>query len=392
MTDKQWIDYRKTWRTLLFFKSWLCFTLGYMAGDDVFARDDIKPEQLEIPDEGALEDLIQTETAKISLTKAKILRMDLAFNGGVAARTVQDISGSLEDWLRKLPPPMRLDALRDGREMSQDHRRSIYYVHLLYQGARMLLYRRVLSQHFDSTSDRSRLHEPVPDSPVMLQALADGRKVADMTSHTLRILQDENGIFKRCWLVIFQAFTSASLILYEAAQKQLHGRPATLWTKDLDMAFAPLATLKFCAELDPVALKFHQVLQPFLDAMSAYTHDATAIESAMIPHEPSPYNVRYLCETSEVNPELNLRAQNLRAILCRPFGAPQQKVNHLELSQLDWHIGSSIPFHWNQNFKGIDGENAAATDISQNANAFLGDTVHPSGWTSPPPDALTFAR
>lgn len=148
MPQSKWIDYRKSWRTLLFFKSWLCFTLGYMAEDDVLSDRGVEPSDLEMPNNGGLEDLIQIETAKISLLKARILRIDLVFPN-VAAKTVRTISTQLEDWLRQLPSPMRLEALRNGDEMSDDHRRSVYYVHLLYQGARMLLYRRILLQHVD---------------------------------------------------------------------------------------------------------------------------------------------------------------------------------------------------------------------------------------------------
>ena len=228
-----------------------------MAGDDMLSdREGLQMSDLEVPGDGGLGDQIQTETAKISLLKAKILRIELAFPT-VASRTVQEISRDLETWLGDLPGPMRLEALRNGTEMSDDHRRSVYYVHLLYQGARMLLYRRITSQHIQQELATRPYEEPVFNSPTMLQALEDGRRVADMTSHTLRILQDENGIFKRCWLVIFQTFTSCTLILFEAAQKQLCGMSEELWKFDLEMARAPLSTLEFCGTLDPVARNFY---------------------------------------------------------------------------------------------------------------------------------------
>jgi hypothetical protein len=124
------------------------------------------------------------------------------------------------------------------------------------------------------------------------------------------------------------------------------------------MACAPISTLKFCSELDPVALKFHHFLQPFHDDMSAHVPNAVAntASQAIVLHEPSSYDARYLCDMPQEDLRLNERARTLREMLCRPFGASRQKVNHLKLSQRDWHIGPSISFHWNQNFRGVEGE------------------------------------
>jgi hypothetical protein len=381
MPKEKWIDYRKSWRTLLFLKSWLCFTLGYMAGDDVLAGEGVGLEDVEITDSGGMEDMIQTETAKISLLKARILRVDLAFDS-VSGRTVQTVSQQLEDWLKNLPDPMRLEALGHRNDFSTEFRRSIYYIHLLFQGARMLLYRRILSQHARKDIELALHQQSVLDNTTMLQALKEGRQVANMTSHTLQILQGEDGIFKRCWLVIFQAFTAGTLILYEAAQKQLHGFPEEVWRDDLNTVQWPLSTLEYCATLDPVAQKFHDALTPYHKAMIAYTTPSSVNQSATARNQESPYSARYLCQIPDGDPQLVKRSSDLRRLLCRPFSEPQKQTQHLEIEHLDWHLGSSIPFHWEQTTDSSDKQQVEAVDISQPRNIFLGST-QPSGWASP---------
>jgi len=82
------------------------------------------------------------------------------------------------------------------------------------------------------------------------------------------------------------------------------------------------------------------------------------------------------------------RARHLQEMLTHPFGKPQTKSDRSGISHLDWHLGSSIPFHWEQNFDRAKGLAAAALDVSQQSNAFLGNTLEPSGWAPPPPEAV----
>jgi hypothetical protein len=81
----------------------------------------------------------------------------------------------------------------------------------------MLLYRRILLQYARKETELKAYHQSVLDNTTLLQVLQDGRRAVNMPSQTLRILKDENGIFKRCWFVIFLAFSTGTLILYEAA-------------------------------------------------------------------------------------------------------------------------------------------------------------------------------
>lgn len=99
-----------------------------MAGDDILANS-IKLEDLEIGESTELEDLIQTETAKISLLKAKILRLDLAFDR-ISAATTETIANDLDEWHAQLPDDMQFASLQRD-DLADEYRRSVYYIHLL---------------------------------------------------------------------------------------------------------------------------------------------------------------------------------------------------------------------------------------------------------------------
>ncbi|KAK4670020.1 uncharacterized protein QC763_0038470 [Podospora pseudopauciseta] len=43
LTEQEWVEFRKTWRTLMFFNSWLASTLGYISGADDSAFEKVVP-------------------------------------------------------------------------------------------------------------------------------------------------------------------------------------------------------------------------------------------------------------------------------------------------------------------------------------------------------------
>ena len=145
---------------------------------------------------------------KISLLKASILRMHLAFKH-VNTNTVDAVMAELQDWHGKLAARMHLSNL--GRQdLSAQIKCSIYHVHLLYLGAMMLLYRRIASQ----------LTQPVPlsksgkpdivqdnDGEKLLAYAHQGIVAAKHSSRILGLMLNERGIYKRCWLVMYEPFS-----------------------------------------------------------------------------------------------------------------------------------------------------------------------------------------
>ena len=138
---------------------------------------------------------------KICLLKAEILRMHLAFKD-LTELAMQSILKNLRMWYKQLPDVMRMDAI--GREsLALETRRSILHLHLLYLGAIMLLYRRVVSQFLRSRyTGRKRDILPMPIEGLLLDHSIEAVLAASTSSKILKLLLEDNSIFKRCWIVM----------------------------------------------------------------------------------------------------------------------------------------------------------------------------------------------
>ncbi|KAK1835722.1 hypothetical protein QBC39DRAFT_339461 [Podospora conica] len=261
----EWDEYRRTWRALLFYSNWLASTLGYISGSSESAFQKLVPLATpdDDPDYGIVE-IVQVEMTKIALLNAEILKLHLAFKD-LTRNSMHAIQQTLQHWHSKLPEEMYLSNL-SRQDLATNVRRAIFHVHLLYLGAVMLLYRRIASQLIQSSSTRAdkesgrlaRDRSPQrPDRESLLQQAEKGIVAAKHSARILGLLLAEQGVFKRCWLVIFQSHTSCVLILHSVAQKQLHKLPSSCWAEDLKQAQLCLDTLEFCGTMDQVALKYH---------------------------------------------------------------------------------------------------------------------------------------
>ena len=112
------------------------------------------------------------------------------------------IMKDLQEWHGQLPDNMQIASL--GRtDLTDTIRRSIYHVHLLYLGAIMLLYRRVALQYvrsFKNDQDRGGVWKPF--ETMLLSHAEQGVTAAKHSSRVLGLLMGEQGVFKRCWLVM----------------------------------------------------------------------------------------------------------------------------------------------------------------------------------------------
>ena len=143
--------------------------------------------------------MVQTEMTKICLLKADILRLHLSFKN-VNMRTVQTVAQDLRGWYQSLSPEMHLQA--SGREdLTVEMRRAIMHVHLLYLGAIQLLHRRVASQYWRSYMLKAA-ENPFPMSVVMEKNDLEASQAAAASARILKLLSEDNCIFKRCWLVV----------------------------------------------------------------------------------------------------------------------------------------------------------------------------------------------
>ncbi|KAG7131588.1 Regulatory protein GAL4 like [Verticillium longisporum] len=144
LSPEEWVDYRRTWRTLMFFSSWLSSTLGYISGGDISFREVVPLVDVEADHSSDVSHIVQTEMTKISLLNADILRMHLS-SKELTSQAMDSIHKDLQDWHNQLPSQMRLANLC-REDLPVEVRRSMLGTHLLYLGTTMLLYRRIASQ------------------------------------------------------------------------------------------------------------------------------------------------------------------------------------------------------------------------------------------------------
>jgi hypothetical protein len=201
LSEERWKSGKRAWRTLIFFGAWISATIGYLSRNE-----------WDIPGEGGfsvvehsagadLEDMIQIEMVKIAVLKRNILHINMA-SPRLAANTIKIIKKDLDRWYDELPPIMHLFNLTKkdkSSSVSTELRRTIYFVHLLYLGALILLNRRVVVQ-----SSPTELNDELSIcSGVSVDKLADDSAMAaEQSARILGLLLDEGGVFERCWIVM----------------------------------------------------------------------------------------------------------------------------------------------------------------------------------------------
>ncbi|KAK0720194.1 hypothetical protein B0H67DRAFT_178870 [Lasiosphaeris hirsuta] len=396
-----WEDYRRTWRTLMFFSSWLSSTLGYISGNGDSAFQKLVPlAETEIDHTSEIGEIVQAEMTKICMLKAEVLRMHLA-SKELTNTGIDCVMNALQDWHGRLPQQMHLSNL--GRQDLTDQvRRSIFHVHLLYLGAIILLYRRVACQFVQSYNLGGQLDNSTADKSRarLLDHAEKGIIAARHSARILGLLLAERGIFRRCWLVIFQSHTACVALLHSVAQKQIHKFPSSSWLDDLKLAQICLDTLEFCGTIDSVALRFHVRLSGIYSNLVDFspTGQSTLRRAeeyiynwvTMPPDFPPLSNNHSAPETTtqdrpsldyllaiprDASKQMVNLSFSLLLALCRPWGDPiNSGVKEQAQNELDWGTEQTLPFSWDTTGMGI--KTAESVDV----NLFLG-SEEPSGWS-----------
>lgn len=226
-------------------------------------------KDVEFESEVVIADIVQTEMVKIAILKQEILQID-RFGDLSSSSSVEKVRWKLHQWHQELPSEMQLSNLLNNPEMDTALRRSVYYVHLLYLGALMLIYRQMLNQP-----------EPVNDNELesLDRTHVDAVFAAQQSSRILGLLSEEGGIFHRCWICIFQAYSAGTLILHGVAvqihqqqqqqeqQPQMSTQILSLHHNNMEQARICLEVLGFCSRIDSVARKFYSALGPCYDSL-----------------------------------------------------------------------------------------------------------------------------
>ncbi|KAM0418777.1 hypothetical protein ACHAPT_012287 [Fusarium lateritium] len=384
LSPDEWIDYRRTWRTLI----WLSSTLGYIKGGDTSFRELVQLVDVEGDHSSEVSHIVQTEMTKISLLNADILRMHLS-SEEMTSQAMDSINKDLQDWHDLLPSQLHLPNLC-RQDLPVEARRSILAAHLLYLGTRMLLYRRIASQFvWPSAADHGRnvVGESYEDK--FLSYADEAITAARQSARILGLLQAEKGIFKRCWLIIFQSYTSCVVLLHSVAQKQIHHSPRSSWEDDLTQARICLDVLSFCSTADSVAFKFRDCVVPIHDKLTSYIFSPTSVSTPQAPSSLA-YMLRVPTTADPGRVSLSLK---LLTILCQPFSningecgssdspgtfgrpMPGQSKKLQPGKEMDWKLEGRLPFQWNTRDLGI-----GASVLLEGGNRFMGSD-QPSGWT-----------
>lgn len=147
----------------------------------------------------SLSAVVQSEITKISLLKADILRTHLAVEE-LSTPSMMNIRKVLYEWHGKLPPQVQLRFLQNPG-LPPLVRWSIYHTHLLYQGAFMLVYRRIVARCFRAYQNGDGLSY-IADNPVALSLVEQGVRSAKDSARILGLLLAEEGVIRRCWIVM----------------------------------------------------------------------------------------------------------------------------------------------------------------------------------------------
>ncbi|EFY87103.1 putative nitrate assimilation regulatory protein nirA [Metarhizium acridum CQMa 102] len=404
--------------------TWLSSTLGYISGNTWSAEKRVLAD-LRFDDADNITEVVQTEMARICLLKAEILRMHLVFKD-LTIPAVETIRGDLQSWYEELPESMRLGAPAH-ENLPVGTKRSILHLHMLYLGAIMLLYRRVATQFLQSFAVgglNGSLH--LHPREAFVQQSAEAVLAASTSSRIVKLLLDDGGVFKHCWLVIFQTYTACTILLHSVVQKQLHSFEPSRWQDDLDRAEDCLTVLGFCGSQDRIAEQFHAQLEAIFQTASAHVFrgesDEAFMETDVRPDNPFPpmddvgeANHAYLLDIPPgADDSLVKLSFILLMMLGQPFGDRDTKeaaeVNLKEhwltdpsryefpqmAERVDWNIENRRMFQWDLSKLNIPpfeamkmaGESSSSEDASDlglsdsmSAGTFLGSS-EPSGWTS----------
>jgi hypothetical protein len=147
--------------------------------------------------------VVQAKMTKISLLKSEILRMHMDLKEPTVS-AIQTISDALQKWYDSLPQEMLIQKLlQENSVRDTEARRSLYYVHLLYLGTIMLMYRRIASQFgcwYRLENSRIMLSDRL--DRIICTSAEQGVLAAKQSARIVKLFYDEKGVYKRCWLVM----------------------------------------------------------------------------------------------------------------------------------------------------------------------------------------------
>jgi hypothetical protein len=223
------------------------------------------------------EDMIRRECVKVSIIKAEMLHR-IPKTAPVPRNIVLSFHTRLQKFHDQLPTWMGLSQLlaNEPSDRMTQLRPVIFYVHLFYLSAMMLLSRRLVIAYvaLDATGEVSFPTEA-------RRAIQDGFEAAQSNAQVMALMVSEGKVVQVCWLCMyvlgtptifttltlayrFTSYTAGVMIAYGAVQKAVHGLS---FASDMELLSKCIEVLSYCARKDAMAGKFRVLLNRQLDEL-----------------------------------------------------------------------------------------------------------------------------
>ncbi|KAL1800093.1 hypothetical protein ACET3X_000435 [Alternaria dauci] len=185
-------------------------------------------DELDIPPE----DMIRRECVKVSIIKASLLRR-LPTKAPVHEDTILEFRGRLSKFHARLPHWIDITAT---------FRPVIYYVHLFYLSAMMLLLRRLIIAYIPLNAD-GKVALPTEAR----RAIEEGYQAAELNASVMDLMLQEGKVVQVCWLCINTPYTAGVMIAHKASRNALNNKP---FVNYLALLGKCIGVLRYCAIKD----------------------------------------------------------------------------------------------------------------------------------------------
>lgn len=215
----------------------------------------------------------------------------------------------------------------------------------MYLGALVLLYRQLLV-----ASAETHLTDGAAQNPNF--SVEDSRRYrnecAVAAQHIARILgliSFDGTLTKRCWLIIYWAFSAAVVLLFSATTKLLDGESDSV-NADLTYAKSCIDMLEPCRSFEPLASRYLDTLWPLYESLRdvhqrMVGRSKTSI-SALLQTDPNRMSPPIAVSKQEMGPI----CEKLSLLLTDPFGRKQGLPDDGSMRRLLNADGSCSVFWW----------------------------------------------
>ncbi|CAN9230008.1 unnamed protein product [Alternaria alternata] len=264
-------------------------------------------DELDVPPE----DMIRRECVKVSIIKASLLRR-LPTKAPVLEGTILEYRVRLSRFHARLPDWMSIASLLGGEntELMATFRPVIYYVHLFYLSAMMLLSRRLIIAYIPLDAIGS-----VTLPSEAQRAIEEGYQAAETNASVMDLMLQEGKVVQVCWLCIYTSYTAGIMIAHKASQNALHNEP---FAHGMVLLSKYIGVLGYCAIKDALAGKFHDILTEHMSMLRQYESTLARSGNSATPSSSSSNDSLFIFQRGSSN--LHIAALNLLRTIHHPFG------------------------------------------------------------------------